>query len=417
MSEGYCQAIEAFREECFCIEEGTVHLDHAGSTIYSSLCIQRMMEKLFFRKGSQLLANPHSDGSFSSSNTNHQIDDIRQFILKEVFNTSLREYDLVFTFNATHSLKIISDCFPIGPHSSVGYLQYSHNSMIGALRSCAHGEENIKVYKTLTEFKQDIPNSFSHPNDRHIFGFSAECNGTGTKFTDFSIFSFLNQYHPNVFTILDSSKHSSTNVSIDLSKFKPDFVTLSFYKWFGYPTGLGALLIRKTRLSDVNFIPRNGYFAGGTIKVNTASKPFYFQYRNGFHSVLESGTIPFITIIELFSYLKELQQVFSGYLNMSDISFRDVFMTIQGHTSYLQRYAMQQLKKLVHFNDNPLVRIYNEDTIGNSSIITFNVFNSSGTMIGYSQIQQLCSLHGFNIRSGCFCVPGGKSFLLMPFYY
>ena len=33
----------------------------------------------------------------------------------------------------------------------------------------------------------------------------------------------------------------------DLSSVKPDFFVLSFYKLFGLPTGLGALLVRSDR--------------------------------------------------------------------------------------------------------------------------------------------------------------------------
>lgn len=35
---------------------------------------------------------------------------------------------------------------------------------------------------------------------------------------------------------------------LDLTQFPADFVSISFYKMFGYPTGLGALLVRRLRL-------------------------------------------------------------------------------------------------------------------------------------------------------------------------
>jgi hypothetical protein len=36
--------------------------------------------------------------------------------------------------------------------------------------------------------------------------------------------------------VLDAAAHAPTH-SLDLSRTKPDFVTISFYKMFGYPTG------------------------------------------------------------------------------------------------------------------------------------------------------------------------------------
>jgi selenocysteine lyase/cysteine desulfurase len=43
--------------------------------------------------------------------------------------------------------------------------------------------------------------------------------------------------------LVDAAKGCGT-MPPDLSRFKADFVAISFYKLFGYPTGLGALLVR-----------------------------------------------------------------------------------------------------------------------------------------------------------------------------
>lgn len=47
---------------------------------------------------------------------------------------------------------------------------------------------------------------------------------------------------------------------------QPDFVPLSFYKLFGYPTGLGALLVRKEAARQLNKV----YFGGGSVDYCTA---------------------------------------------------------------------------------------------------------------------------------------------------
>lgn len=44
---------------------------------------------------------------------------------------------------------------------------------------------------------------------------------------------------------LDTASYSTTS-PLSLSCLKPDFAVMSFYKLFGFPTSLGALLIRKT---------------------------------------------------------------------------------------------------------------------------------------------------------------------------
>lgn len=43
----------------------------------------------------------------------------------------------------------------------------------------------------------------------------------------------------------------------------PEFAVLSFYKIFGYPTGIGALLVRKIKLFEDHLYPIG--FAGGNV--------------------------------------------------------------------------------------------------------------------------------------------------------
>lgn len=60
--------------------------------------------------------------------------------------------------------------------------------------------------------------------------------------------------------LLDAAAFAPTQ-RLDLYKYKPDFVTLSFYKMFGFPTGLGALIVR----NDMTNFMRKRYFGGGTV--------------------------------------------------------------------------------------------------------------------------------------------------------
>lgn len=43
---------------------------------------------------------------------------------------------------------------------------------------------------------------------------------------------------------------------LDLSVVRPDFVAMSFYKMFGYPTGLGALLVRVDAAEVLNKVSK-----------------------------------------------------------------------------------------------------------------------------------------------------------------
>ena len=89
--------------------------------------------------------------------------------------------------------------------------------------------------------------------------------------------------------LLDAAAFVPTN-RLDLRLIAPDFVAISFYKMFGYPTGVGCLLIRDTVLGKL----KRPWFAGGTVSFATVQ---------GSHRVLakgeagfEDGTLNFLSI-------------------------------------------------------------------------------------------------------------------------
>ncbi len=66
--------------------------------------------------------------------------------------------------------------------------------------------------------------------------------------------------------LLDAAAFVPTSL-LDLSQVHPDFVPISFYKIFGYPTSVGALIARKEALRKF----RRPWFAGGTINWGMSS--------------------------------------------------------------------------------------------------------------------------------------------------
>jgi molybdenum cofactor sulfurtransferase len=56
-----------------------------------------------------------------------------------------------------------------------------------------------------------------------------------------------------------------------LLQVQADFVPISFYKMFGYPTGLGALLVRK----DAAALLHKVYFGGGSVDWCTAEDAWH----------------------------------------------------------------------------------------------------------------------------------------------
>ena len=81
------------------------------------------------------------------------------------------------------------------------------------------------------------------PGAHNLFAFPAQSNFSGVQHP----LDLVDEAHDRGWDVLlDAAAFVPTN-RLDLSVVRPDFVTLSFYKMFGFPTGVGCLLIRKDR--------------------------------------------------------------------------------------------------------------------------------------------------------------------------
>ena len=68
---------------------------------------------------------------------------------------------------------------------------------------------------------------------------------------------------------MDAASYACSS-RLDLSVNQPDFLLVSFYKIFGFPTGIAALIIKKSdqvkaSIARVKSNPR--YFGGGTVQM------------------------------------------------------------------------------------------------------------------------------------------------------
>lgn len=113
-------------------------------------------------------------------------------------------------------------------------------------------------------------------NSVNLFAFPAECNFSGSKQPLEWIEKFHNtkNWGKNVtwLVILDAAAYVPTN-KLDLSKYQPDFVSISFYKMFGWPTGIGALIVKNEHIPLLAI--RKHYFGGGTVTVATGNLHFH----------------------------------------------------------------------------------------------------------------------------------------------
>ena len=63
-------------------------------------------------------------------------------------------------------------------------------------------------------------------------------------------------------TLVDGAALAATSI-LNLSDYPIDAMAVSFYKMFGYPTGVGALIVKTAFLAQL----KRPWFAGGTVDI------------------------------------------------------------------------------------------------------------------------------------------------------
>ncbi|XP_031627507.1 molybdenum cofactor sulfurase 3-like [Contarinia nasturtii] len=366
------------------------YLDHAGAAQYAD----QQMHQIYSNLISNIHCNPHT-----SKFTGDLIDQVRYKILKS-FNTTSDEYSIIFTSGATASLKLVAETFWFdnASTSSFLYLRDNHTSVLGM-------REIVKT-KNICYIERDdflcgkFHNSSQH-NGNSLFVFPAQCNFNGFKYPLDAIHRFQTNSgstsieESNRYVCLDAAAFVSTNY-LDLNKWQPDFVCISFYKIFGYPTGLGALIVSKRGEQMLN----KQYYGGGTVKISLSNGSGWHRKRDMIHERFEDGTLPYLSIVSLLFGFETIEKLIPGQ-SMKRIS---------QHSFNLAKYLYECLNELRYSNGRNVIHFYHDTdfkSIDNQGgIVNFNVLHEDGRFVGFSQVAYMAQLHNIYLRTGCFCNPG-----------
>jgi selenocysteine lyase/cysteine desulfurase len=174
---------------------------------------------------------------------------------------------------------------------------------------------------------------------------------------------------------------------LDLQTVRPEFVSISFYKMFGYPTGVGCLLIRR----DAVQVLHRPWFAGGTVNFATVGGRAHLLAPG--EAGFEDGTLNYAAIPAVRIGLKFLASV-----GVEAIGTR---------VGCLTGWLLSELVALRHANGRPLVRIYGPVTTQmRGPTVTMNFYDANGHLLDYRRVEELAGERGISVRTGCFCNPG-----------
>jgi molybdenum cofactor sulfurtransferase len=363
---------------------GHVYLDYTGGGLYAESQLERHMALL----RDHVFGNPHSANPTSLEIT-HLVEQARAYVL-EYFNAAPDEYAAIFTANASGALKLVGEAYPFGPGAQYLLTFDNHNSVNG-IREFSRFKHAQVTYVPicLPDLRVDEAALYdvldqARPGGHNLFAYPAQSNFSGVQHP----LAWIERAHERGWDVLlDAAAFAPTN-RLDLGQWKPDFIPLSFYKIFGYPTGVGCLLARRTALAKL----QRPWFAGGTITVaSVQGDRFYFAEGA---QAFEDGTVNYLS----------LPAVEIGLRHIAGIGIERVHERVRCLTGWL----LEQLTALHHSDGTALIRVYGPvDTSARGGTVTMNVFDSHGQYFDHRLIEQAANRAGISLRTGCFCNPGG----------
>lgn len=362
--------------------QNQVYLDYTGGGLYA----ESQLEKHFQLLRQHVYGNPHSANPTSLAMTD-LVEGTRDFVLN-YFNAG-EDYICIFTANASGALKHVGESYPFGPGGHYLLTFDNHNSVNG-IREFAKGRGAQFTYLPLTTPDLRIDRTKLEelldtidPAFPHLFAFPAQSNFSGVKHP----LAYVDLAHSKGWDVLlDAAAFVPTN-RLDLQAVQPDFVTMSFYKMFGYPTGIGALLLHKRAYGKL----QRPWFAGGT--VNFASVQGEGHYLNPTEAAFEDGTVDYLNIPAVQIGLEHLQTM--------------GIETISERVRCLTGWLLENLYALKHSNGRAMCRIYGPtNTEMRGGTVTLNFYGPDEKLLDYRRIEELANHEGISLRTGCFCNPG-----------
>jgi len=364
-------------------EGGHVYLDYTGA----GLAARSQLAAHTTRLSSGCYGNPHSENPTSSAST-LLVEQARAAVLR-YFNTTADEYAVIFTPNATGACRLVAEAYPFGRRSSFVATADNHNSVNGIREFAKAGGARVRyVPLTAPELRVDEAElrtalGRGHGSRPGLFGYPAQSNFSGVQHP----LGWVGQAQGAGYDVLlDAAAFVPTN-RLDLAAVRPEFVTMSWYKVFGFPTGVGCLLARRDALTRL----RRPWFSGGTIWGASAIGGWHRLLAN--EAAFEDGTVNFLSIPE----------VAAGLRWISDIGIDLIHQRVCCLTGWL----LDSLTRLKHSNGVPLVRLYGPPSVrARGGTVTLNFLDSDGRLVDERAVSRDASAAGISLRTGCFCNPG-----------
>jgi selenocysteine lyase/cysteine desulfurase len=360
------------------------YLDYTGSALYPESLVTEHAEAL--RR--MVLGNPHSDSPASREST-ARVHAAREHVLG-FFDADPDEYCVCFAANTTGAIHLVASGFAFGPDAPFILAADDHNSVNGVRAYAERAGARVHHLPLDDELRLEDPVSRLAALRRTHVGaglvaLPAQSNFSGVQHP----LSLVERARSLGYTVLlDAAAYVPTS-PLSLRRVPADFIACSFYKMFGYPTGVGALVARRAALARL----RRPWFAGGAVE--------YVSVQHGSHLLregpegFEDGTVSFL----------DADAVIRGLDFLDGIGMA----RIRRHVTSLAATLVERLRSLAHADGSPMIRLYGpRDRYDCGGTVTFNVLDAHGEALSYEVVEEHTRRAGISVRGGCFCNPGAS---------
>jgi selenocysteine lyase/cysteine desulfurase len=357
------------------------YLDYTGSALYGESQLRAHREIL----DAGLFGNPHSESNPSRASS-ALIDGARRELL-EFLDVDSSTHEVCFTANATAAIKLVAESYPFTPESTLLLSVDNHNSVNGIREYARRAEAQVRYLPLDRSLRLYEPERRIAEGARGggLLAFPAQSNFSGVRHP-LGLVDLARSF--GLDTLIDIAAMAPTH-AVSLRQCPADFAALSFYKLFGYPTGIGALIARRDALARLH----RPWFSGGTVRY-VAVEADTHRMRPGAEG-FEDGTADFLGIAALPAGFKLLREVGMPRLT--------------AHVAALTAMFLGEVVALKHGNGRPLVRIYGPtDMTERGGTVAFNLEDDRGEAIPYDVVDARARDAGVSMRGGCFCNPGAS---------
>ena len=351
---------------------GTAYLDYAGAALYPASLVRDEAARL----ERWVFGNPHSESAPSRASTD-AIEEVRLLTLRTL-RADPAEYDVVLTANASGAIRLLAEAFPFRGESTLLLTADNHNSVNGLRVSARRRGGRVEYVPLDSSLRAENLELFLTPaKGPSLFAFPAQSNFSGVRHP----LEWVHDAQQRGYRVLVDAAAYLPSATLSVEDVPADFIALSYYKLFGYPTGVGALVARRDALAML----RRRYFGGGTVQFVSVQNRLA-RLKTGVEA-FEDGTPNFLAMPAVCDGLRWLDS-----LDMCRVS---------AHVAALTETLLDRLRGL-----GDRIRIYGpRDAQARGGIVTFNVVRD-GHVLPYELVEATARERGVAIRGGCFCNPG-----------